>query len=383
MAKIGYVMAYKKGQNNYGTSLQGYALLMKMRQLGHDVEIIHYIKQMSVWEKVQWVINSYRCGMARNPLKTIIKPKYPSSYKEGIKQRTTAVDSYKETKLLPFFHDYCGYRALCEGSTNYDAIVVGSDQVWLPLGLTTKFFNLLFVKDNVRKVAYASSFGVHDIPDFQKKDTGIYLDRFYSIGVREQRGKEIVEELSHRHAQVVSDPTLLLTKAEWEKELQYTTKRDSIPYIFCYLISENKEARMLATELAKKKELKIICIRHLEKYREIDDTYGDEAPYDVDPNDFIAYIRDAEYVVTDSFHCTVFSHIFHKPFLTFYRSIGGRNARNNRIDSLITILGSNPQHLYTNGGLEGIDTPIDWNKVEDNLLVLREESMTFLKSSLQ
>lgn len=379
--KIGCAIAYRKGQNNYGTSLQGYAMIKKIQQLGYDVEIINYIKQFTLLDKIKWVINSYRCGLGRNI--KVKKQSLPVDYVRNIGIRTAAVDAYKEKKLLPLFHDYRGYEALSNGSKNYDVVIVGSDQVWIPTGLPTKFYNLLFVDDNVRKVAYASSFGVQEIPDFQKKATGAYLDRFYKIGVREKRGKEIVDALSHQTAQVVADPTLLLSREEWEEEIASSVINDKEPYMFCYLISENEDARAKATELAKQKGLKIICIRHLEKYRAVDDTYGDEAPYNVGPNEFVKYIRNAEYVVTDSFHCTVFSHIFHKNFLTFYRSSTGKNARNSRIDSLISVLGSSKNKLYAVGGMKGIDAEVNWNTVDENLSKLRESSMNFLKEALK
>lgn len=379
--KIGCAIAYRKGQNNYGTSLQGYAMIKKIQQLGNDVEIINYIKQFTLLDKIKWVINSYRCGLGRNI--KVKKQSLPVDYVRNIGIRTAAVDAYKEKKLLPLFHDYRGYEALSNGSKNYDVVIVGSDQVWIPTGLPTKFYNLLFVDDNVRKVAYASSFGVQEIPDFQKKATGAYLDRFYKIGVREKRGKEIVDALSHQTAQVVADPTLLLSREEWEEEIASSVINDKEPYMFCYLISENEDARAKATELAKQKGLKIICIRHLEKYRAVDDTYGDEAPYNVGPNEFVKYIRNAEYVVTDSFHCTVFSHIFHKNFLTFYRSSAGKNARNSRIDSLISVLGSSKNKLYAVGGMKGIDAEVNWNTVDENLSKLRESSMNFLKEALK
>ena len=379
--KIGYAIAYRKGQNNYGTSLQGYALLKVIQRLGYEVEVINYIKQFSIFDKIRWLINSYRCGLGKkiNTREQSLPPKYI----ESISIRTAAVDAYKTEKLLPFFRDYIGYDALRKGSKNYDAVVVGSDQVWIPTGLPTKFYNLLFVDDNIRKVAYASSFGVQEIPKFQRRATGSYLDRFYRIGVREQRGKEIVETLSHKSAQVVADPTLLFTREEWDKEIDSSIIDDKEPYMFCYLISENEDARTKATELAKQKGLRIICIRHLEKYRAVDETYGDFAPYDVNPNQFVKYIRNAKYVVTDSFHCTVFSHIFHKRFLTFYRSTGGKNDRNSRIDSLISVLGSNPEHIYSRGGLKGIDSIIDWETVDNNLSDLRRESIMFLQEALR
>lgn len=382
MAKIGYVLAYTKGQNNYGTSLQGYALLRKLQELGHDVEIIHYIKQLSFFEKIRWVVNSYMCGLGVNPFKRLINANYPQQYVNDIKIRTKAVDLYKQDKLIRSFVDYRGYKRLHEGAKNYDIVVVGSDQVWTPLGLPTKFYNLLFVPDSVRKVAYASSFGVQQIPSFQKKAIGAFLNRFYAIGVREQRAKELVDSLSNKTAQVVADPTLLLGSEEWEEEIKNARPNESSPYMFCYLISENEEARSKATELAKKKGIRIICIRHLEKYRPIDETYGDEAPYEVDPNDFVKYIKDATYVVTDSFHCTVFSIIFHKQFLTFYRSAAGKNARNSRIDSLFNVLGLDKAHLYATCGLDGIDVSVDWNLVDEKLSELRIESIKFLQKAL-
>lgn len=381
--KVGCAIAYRKGQNNYGTSLQGYAMIKKLQQIGCDVEVVNYIKQFTLWEKIKWVVNSYRCGLGKLSIKKDSVRDFPSDYKSNIKIRTAVVDAYKAEKLMPLFRDYKGYNALCKGSLNYEAVIVGSDQVWIPTGLPTKFYNLLFVDDTVRKISYASSFGVQEIPEFQKKATGAYLDRFYKIGVRELRGKEIVDSLSHQKAEVVADPTLLLSREEWEEEISSSEINDKEPYMFCYLISENEDARVKASMLAKEKGLKIICIRHLEKFRAIDETYGDEAPYNVGPNEFVKYIRNAEYVVTDSFHCTVFSHIFHKKFLTFYRSSGGKNARNSRIDSLISVLGSNQERLYSVGGLTGIDAPVDWDSVDKNLSELRESSICFLKDALK
>ena len=381
--KIGYVMAYRKGQNNYGTSLQGYALLKVLQEMGHDVEIINYIKEFSFIEKILWVINAYRCGLGINPLKSILPSCLDNDkYLENLALRTKVVDEYKRRKLLPYFHDYVGFENLKNSSTKYDAVIVGSDQVWIPTGLPTKFSNLLFVDDNVRKIAYASSFGVKEIPNFQKKATGAYLNRFYKIGVREQQGKRIVETLSNQTAKVVADPTLLLTREDWEKEIKDARPHEDLPYIFCYLISENSEARYRAIELSKKKNIRIICIRHLEKYRIIDEKYGDEAPYEVDPNDFIKYIKDAAYIITDSFHCTVFSHIFHKHFLSFYRTRSNKNSRNNRLDSLFAVLGTNPRRLYSIGGLDGIDSYVDWNLVDNNIAELRQNSLDFIKDAL-
>lgn len=388
MGKIGCVIAYTPGHNNYGTSLQGYAMLKKIQQLGYNCEIIQYKKNLTIIQKLRFIVNAIRAGEAKElysrfTKKNVLK-KYPQ-YALGIKQRTEAVNKYKEKKLIPLFHEYVGYEALHNGSRNYSAVVVGSDQVWTPMSLPNKFFNLLFVDDSVKKVAYASSFGVSEIPDFQKKTTGEYLDRFAYIGVREQRGKEIVDSLSHKKAQVVADPTLLLSRDEWEKEIEDSKVNETEPYIFCYFLGTNQDARKAVNELKTKTGLKIITIRHMDEYVPEDEKFGDEAPYNVDPNDFVKYISKATYVCTDSFHCSVFSIIFHRRFMTFYRfANNSKTGRNSRIDSLFNVLGVNKNHIYKEGNiLNGIEDPINWSDVDINLCKLRQESIDFLDNALK
>lgn len=382
--KIGCVIAYTEGHNNYGTSLQGYAMLKKIQQLGYEVEVIHYVKQLSTIQKIKFVTNAIRAGewksiVARLTAKRTLK-KYPQ-YAAGIAKRTKAVNAYKAKKLLPLFHTYVGYDALHKGSLNYDAVVVGSDQVWTPMSLPNKFFNLLFVDDSVRKVAYASSFGVSEIPAFQRKATGAYLDRFYRIGVREERGKEIVEELSHQKATVVADPTLLLTREEWEEETSDAWPNENEPYIFCYFLGTNQEARKAVNELKEKTGYKIITIRHMDEYVPEDEQFGDEAPYNVDPNDFVKYISKAAYVCTDSFHCTVFSILFHRQFMTFYRfAEGSKTGRNSRINSLFDLF-ELQERLYK-GDINKITNPIDYNSVDEKLSELRKGSIYFLNECL-
>ena len=382
--KIGCVIAYTEGHNNYGTSLQGYAMLKKIQQLGYEVEVIQYTKRLSAWQKMKFVVNALRAGEWKNikhrlTSKQILK-KYPA-YAASVAERTKAVDAYKQKRLMPLFHEYIGYDALHKGSLNYAAVVVGSDQVWTPMSLPNKFFNLLFVDDSVRKVAYASSFGVSEIPSFQRKATGAYLDRFYKIGVREQRGKEIVEELSHQKATVVADPTMLLNREEWEQEIANAYTATNEPYIFCYFLGTNQVARKAANELKTKTGYKIITIRHMDEYVPGDELFGDEAPYAVDPNDFVRYISGASYVCTDSFHCTVFSILFHRQFMTFYRfAEGSKTGRNSRINSLFNLL-ELQDRLYT-GDISFISKNIDYDKVEKRLENLRKNSIEFLKDSL-
>lgn len=381
--KIGCVIAYKKNHTNYGTSLVGYALLKKIQQLGYDVEVINYVKRPTLCEKIEIAINQFRVQGLKMITKRLKRGTSNSAYIKGISIRTKAVEAYKERKLIPLFHNYEGYKAIQEGSMNYDVVVVGSDQVWLPSGLKTKFFNLIFVDDRVRKVAYASSFGVSEIPKFQKTDTAAYLDRFYRISVREQKAKEIVENLSKNKAQVVADPTMLLDRYEWVEEVKNSHICETEPYIFCYFLGNNPDAREAVRELKTRTGFKIVTIRHMDEYVESDEQFGDEAPYDVDPADFVKYISLAAYVCTDSFHCSAFSIQFQRRFMTFYRfSVGNKNGRNSRIDSLFNLLGVPREHIYQ-GDITRIDSSVDWDMVDEKLKTLREESIGYLSDSLK
>lgn len=381
--KIGCVIAY--GHTNYGTSLVGYALLKKLQLLGYDIEVINYIKRPTFYQKVSWVINAIRCGMGGIILwrfKEQKNLKTNEDYSSNIKVRTAAVEKYTTCKLKPIFKDYVGYKALHKGSKNYDTVIVGSDQVWTPLSLPMKFFNLLFVDDNVRKIAYASSFGVSVIPTFQRKATGKYLDRFYKISVREQQGKKIVENLSHQKAQVVADPTMLFDSKEWSEEIKDSKVKMKEPYIFCYFLGTNTEARKAANELKAKTGYKIVVLRHLDEFIQEDESFGDYAPYNIDPNDFLAFIKYASYVLTDSFHCSAFSIQFHKQFMTFYRfAQGSATGRNSRIDSLFNVLGVNRNHIY-NGEISLIDDELNWNTIDSKLELLRQNSVMFLYNAL-
>lgn len=382
--KIGCVIAYRKGHTNYGTSLVGYALIKKLQMLGHDVEVINYIKLLSFKEKMAWLVNAWRCGMGHNIIERFkgrADMKKNAAYAANIKVRTEAVEAYKEHKFIPLFKNYRGYEVLHKGSKTYDAVVVGSDQIWTPLSLPTKFYNLLFVDDSVRKVAYASSFGVSVIPHFQKKATGAYLDRFYKIGVREMSGKNIVDSLSHQKATVVADPTMLLSPDEWMEEIKGSKVKETNPYIFCYFLGTNPEAREAANRLKAATGFKIVTLRHMDEYVPSDELFGDEAPYNVSPNDFLKYIIGATYVLTDSFHCSAFSIQFRRKFMTFYRfKPSSKGSRNSRIDSLLNIFALQSR-LYQ-GDVMAVTENIDYDRVHEVLTEYREQSVAFLKESL-
>ena len=222
MKAIGCVIAYFKNHNNYGTSLQGFATIKAIEHEGYKCRLIQYQKSDSLFKKIRLAPLMFISGGWQAYKKKIKKKKITestSSYAKDINIRTSVNNQWKSQYMDSYCDLYIGYNNLKSGSKNYGLIIVGSDQVWTPLGLYSKFFNLLFVDDSIPRMSYASSFGVSKIPSWQIKTTCKYLDKINKLSVREIRGKEIIEEISHNKAQVVLDPTLLLSQSQWREEI--------------------------------------------------------------------------------------------------------------------------------------------------------------------
>ena len=382
MKKVGCVLAYC---NNYGTMLQSYATLRKIESLGYSCEMIRYVKQLSLIQKMQLFLRLLRVGefssQKRRLLSIINRKRYPN-YSRNKMVKDKAFNHFSCAKLKTYFKEYRGYDALKTGSKNYDLVLVGSDQIWSLMSLYGGFYNLMFVDDSIPKVSYASSFGVTSIPLFQQKATKTYLDRFDKIGVREQSGKIIVDSLSVNKATVVADPSMLLTAQEWEKEISEAEISYHEPYIFCYFLGKNKRHREAVEKLKETTGCRIVAVCHNDEYVKCDENFGDYVPYDVGPLEFLKYIHEAQYVCTDSFHCSVFSILFHKKFMSFYRYQSDSNgSRNTRIDNLLSRF-MLTDRIY-NGDVGVIHADIDYDAVDRKLKDYRDESQTFLENELK
>lgn len=250
----------------------------------------------------------------------------------------------------------------------YDYFISGSDQVWNPHYdfVAGKCDFLAFAKDN-QKISYAASFGVNEIPDERKKEFAEDLKTFKAISVREKQGAKIVKDLTDREATVVLDPTLLLDENEWrmvEKKSRCCPKRQ---YVFVYALGDkNDRFKEKIKQLSEK--YKIFDVRSIQKN-------GKELP--VGPSEFLYLLRNAEIILTDSFHATVFSIIFHKRFITFNRS--GLNM-NSRIESLAELIGEK-KRINQYGDLV-CETEIDYKNVGAAIEKEKEKSLAFLAKAL-
>jgi len=383
MKKVGLCVCYDT--KNYGSQLQVLATIKKVAELGYDYEIIRYKKKFTlpfILKSLTRLANPYFVRIKINGIrKKIVISKYPEIKKQvNIRNKRfyEFVEQYFEKLSVPYY----GYNELVQGTKNYDGFLVGSDQLWLPSNMGSKFYNLLFVPEKYPKIAYATSFGVSQIPWYQKRRTKNYLNRFNRISTREIRGSEIIKELTGKNVEVVCDPTLLFDSREWDKMIPHKQViKES--YIFCYFLGTNIKHRDVANELSKKTGLQIVSIPFLDNFVKEDLNFGNIKLFDIDAVDFVNIIRNAEFVLTDSFHGSVFSILYHKKFITFNRfSNESKNSRNSRIDSLCKLLGLE-QRRYSGDIYNSIIKDIDYNAVDMKLEKLRVNSEKYLREALE
>lgn len=331
---LGVCLKYE--QRNYGSKLQALATVRMIEELGLSFEIIRYKKDLKFYLKslprfFNWVFLNDRYDQVQ---RNIAYKRHPE-INQQISIRGAAFDSFDRhfsSRLCDQYKNYDELKKSC--SQRYDTVLTCSDQLWSPSALGSGFYNLMFAPEEMQKVSWASSFGVKNIPWYQKRRTKNYLNRIQAISMRENRGAEIVRELTGREVPVLMDPVFAFSREQWD-EMVPCQEAEWKDYIFCYFLGDNQEYRAAARNLAEKTGMKIVMLRHLDRFVAEDEFFGDFAPYDVDPVRFLNILRNASYVCTDSFHGMAFSILYEKKFIVFDRYLSGSsNSKNSRIDSI-------------------------------------------------
>lgn len=369
---------------NYGGMLQAFATTKILEKKGIEYEIIRYKKKKTISfiiKSLPRICNNVLFNDKYEALQKKISLKCNPQFSKNNDIRMKEFEKFKKKNFTKLSKEYYGFKELSENSKKYDAVITGSDQLWSPAGLPTNFYNLMFVQDSIKKISYASSFGVKTIPWYQKNRTKNYLNRIEYISMRENAGKELVKQLTGRDVPVVLDPVFMFDKEEW-KDLIPNKKIIEEKYIFAYFLGTSLEYRNQVIKFARKENLKIVTLRHMDQYVKEDEDFGDYAPYDVGPDKFLNLLRNAEYVCTDSFHGAVFSIIYRKQFQVFNRyKDKSKHSKNSRIETLCNNL--ELQQCRYNGKIEDlIENKINYGKVEKNLDKMKKETNEYLKKAL-
>lgn len=333
MKSIGIITIHKI--NNYGSVLQAYALQKVCEDLGYKVEIIDYDFPNNFHRN-----NKYANISDAQPNEPkLIKALFAKSLIKQHKGISSFVKRYQNLSDKKY-HQVEDFTA---NPPSYDVYITGSDQLWSPRHCNgDPAFMLYFAPDNALKISYAASIGSNAIPEELKKAYIELLSRYKHISVRENTGADVIRSLIGRDATVVLDPTLLLNREEWNKIA--TPKRlVKKKYILCYFLNYTFNAFPYVDELArdmqKQTEYEIVRVaRPPHKLSFINTTYQIGAS----PEEFLALVRDAEMVLTTSFHGTAFAVNYGKPVFTVVQD---RNASDSRQVSLMHNLGLDKQVL--------------------------------------
>ena len=385
MKPIGLVTCYF--HHNYGSMLQAYATEMIMQQMGLPFQTIACKAPINYMQenKILYIIKKLLIAdwkMRLGKMKIERAKKENPMFAKNWEIRNKAFDQFAET----FFHvsPYCKNREeLSKMAENYSAFLVGSDQLWRTDSVEHGYYTLEWVPDHIRKIAYSTSIGVKEVPWFQVEKNKRFMNRFDHIALREQSACDLVYKLTGRKVPVVLDPTLLFTGDQW-LEIQQQEPLTNGKYIFCYLLGDNPLQREFIKRVKEKTGYKIVALQQLDDYIPSDEGFADEAPY-VGPREFLNYIRNAEYVFTDSFHCSVFSILYKKNFFTFSRfAEGAKQSTNTRIDNLLHITGLEERRMTNDKAIEEVvNFKRNFDGVDEKLNALRKSSMDYLYNAIK
>lgn len=368
MIRIGKITL--DGHDNYGNKLQNFALQAFLERYAAHVD--------TLWHSS---LNIFDLDMAKWPLARRVRLAcLESKFEKRIDHwMHEAIRKYRfkqfDDQHIHTRYD-CGNILRSDIAREYDFFLTGSDQVWNPHEQQEdKRVNFLTFAPSEKRIAYAASFGVSEIPEKIKKDFSTWIEGMTAISVREQRGAEIVRELTGREVPVLVDPAMLLSAEEWNKIAKKPIWFTNEKYILLYFLSGIPEVAQCNIErLARERNLKIIDLM-------------DEGKIDwycSDPAEFLYLISHAELIYTDSFHGAVFSILYHRPFVICDRQEKHTEKRaNSRIDTLLDLF-----QLLDRYGIKAnqymVETPfeMDFTGVEKILERERKRSDHFIRSAM-
>lgn len=337
---------------NYGAILQNYALQQILYRLGHIPITIDYLP-VSYKRKIKHII--WNLLHFRRPDKWFLslgRPKFISEFCRQHINTTTTVERYSATIVKIY---------------RLDAIIAGSDQIWRPK-YNDHLFDMYFQfveSMSIKKVVYGASFGT-DEWEYSSQQTEYcrFLARqINAISVRERSGVDLCESHFGLKANCVLDPTLLMDTNEYFK-ICFKIPYKSQPFIAAYMLDINEQ---ISEKIENVSKLLNIPLK----------LFSADGAMSLSIEEWMAMFRDATYVITDSFHGTIFSIIFNKPFI----SVGNISRGMNRFQSLLEQFNLE-ERLSPEISADDLLRPIPWERINALREELKEKSLCFLKASL-
>lgn len=340
MKKIGILTL--NGNMNYGNRLQNYALEQTILKLGAEVDTIWLCSKKKLLEQY----------LKRFVFKL---PKYKRNNNFFIFSRNNINIKY-----------YLNYKF----SKNYDYFIVGSDQVWNPNFSDFSEDMFLEFSNREKNISYAASFGVNNIKNEYISMFRKGINNISHLSVREERGKDLIKELTNiEDVDVLIDPTMLLRCEEWDKISKKPKMLKSRKYILNYFLGNLSEKRKIEIDrIAREYDCNVINILD-----------NKDPFYECGPSEFLYLEKNAFLICTDSFHSSVFAILYNTPFLVFDRE-DKEEKMNSRIETLLSKFKLEDRKF--NGEITEEILKCDYTETKQILEIEKEKSIKFLKESL-
>lgn len=345
------ILTFWWSNDNYGQLLQCYALQKYLRDAGYDAFLIRYDFRND-FVKTPFIL---RCVKALNPvlLCRFLRHKINSrKVFEESKLNDRHFDDFRSKYIVQSENVYTSYNQLKENPPEADVYIVGSDQVWnfgesrlsQCRNLVHAYF-LDFGSEKTKRISYSASWGRIELPEDFIQEISPLLKKFDYVSVREKRGIDLCRKCGCGSAEFRCDPTLLLAAENYRslykesEKVEGTFKRKN-PYLFLYMLNNTCDFDIQKVyDFASRKNLEVVYVTGNGKIDRYEKTFATIPQW-------LSLIDNAEYVVTNSFHCCVFSLIFGKKFgvVPLTKTLAGMNSR---IETLFEILGIKPRWLTT------------------------------------
>lgn len=357
------------GSHNHGSMLQTYALQTFIKGLSNqiDYKVINY--RTSNQKKF------YNIYKPSSSLKNIIKNILAFKYESKLKNKYEKYENFLRTYIF-LTEEYGEMEDLSKVKIDY--LISGSDQLW---NVRAKDFDWVYLGEfasEIKKLSYAASLGplLINWEEYNKSKYETLLNQYQAISVREENSKKMLAETFNHTPEIHIDPTLLISADEWRKLTKGIEVAENEEYIFFYYLETTKEILRMVRKISKQTGLKVVIAKYCGK---VDYINSFIKKYDTGPKEFLSLIDNAKFVISSSFHGTVFSIIFNKPFL----AVNGMN--DNRISNLLTLLQLENKEVNLDNYVDRVNTvyDIDFKYANKQIEIERGRSRKYLERELE
>lgn len=360
---------------NYGVFLQAYAMQEIINSLGYEAQIINYDKRET---------ENLHVSKKQKLNKFFIHISHLNKILETKKFRRLSECKEREKKFAKFANRYYNLTYYCNNSSDarayarekFSACVCGSDQIWNPNHTKLNDFYFLSFISPEKRIAYAPSVSCLKIPEEYEEKFCEYVKGFRFVSSREKTGSFLIEKMTGKACPTVVDPTLLFSPDEWndiaKKERLYKEK-----YVLCYFLNYSQLHEKVLETIREKMNIKIVAVPFMREINDMEDIEKNFAGIE----EFLSLVRDAELIVTDSFHGTAFATNYKKPFYALKNY--GDEGKFTRIVDYLSEIGLEDR-IVTNENIQSLKPEtVDYSFASRRLDELKKMSLKYLKDALK